>query len=355
MANNRWMLYGAYGYTGELVADEALKRGHKPILAGRSAEKLIPLAERLGLEYRVVALDDPAALQKALSEVDLVFHAAGPFIHTASPMLDACVETGTHYVDITGEIAVFRKTFKCDEAARQKNIVLVSGVGFDIIPTDCLSSYVASQVPGAIELEIAFQAISQVSAGTTKSSLEGAGKGGWVRRDGQLTPYHLGKGAKQIRFSHGKQRWVMPIPWGDLETAYRATGIPNITTYMSYHPRMIRMVKMFSPVFPYLLALKPVRGLIRTYIEKRITGPDEQLRQSGKSYIWAKAADKNGDFKEAWLETMEAYQFTAVGGVRCVEKIFEQHPVGALTPSQAFGADFVLEIEGTRRLDKLDG
>ncbi|KAB2863717.1 MAG: NAD(P)H-binding protein, partial [Anaerolineae bacterium] len=138
MANNRWILYGAYGYTGELVAEEALKRGHTPILAGRSAEKLIPLAERLGLEYRVFSLDDTPALKNALADVDLVFHAAGPFIYTASPMLDACIETGTHYVDITGEILVFRKTFKRDEAARQKNIALISGVGFDIIPTDCL-------------------------------------------------------------------------------------------------------------------------------------------------------------------------------------------------------------------------
>lgn len=354
MANNRWMLYGAYGYTGELVAEEALKRGHKPILAGRSAEKLVPLAERLGLEYQVFSLDDTPALKNALADVDLVFHAAGPFIYTASPMLDACVETGTNYVDITGEILVFRKTFKRDEAARQKNIALISGVGFDIIPTDCLSSYVASQVPEAVELEIAFQAISQTSAGTAKSALAGLGKGGTVRRDGQLIPYPLGKGAKQIRFSHGKQRWAMPIPWGDLETAYRATGIPNITTYMSYRPRMIRTVKTFSPLFPYLLAVKPVRRLIQWWVEKRITGPDEHLRQSGKSYIWAKATDKNGNSKEAWLETMEAYQLTAVGGVRCVEKIFEQHPVGALTPSQAFGADFVLEIEGTKRFDNLD-
>lgn len=352
MAERRWMLYGAYGYTGELVAEEALKRGHKPLLAGRSAEKLIPLAERLGLEYRVFSLDNSEALKNALNEVDLVFHAAGPFVYTASPMLDACLETNTHYVDITGEILVFKKTFGRDEVARQKNIAMISGVGFDIIPTDCLSSYVASKVPGATELEIAFQAISQTSAGTAKSALTGAPKGGTVRRDGKLIPYPLGKGARQIRFSHGKERWVMPIPWGDLETAYRATNIPNITVYMSYPPRMIQTLKLVGPLLPKLLSIKPIRQFAQKRAEK-MTGPDEQLRQKGKSYIWARASDGKGNEAQAWLETMEAYQLTAVGGVRSVEKIFEQSPVGALTPSQAFGADFVLEFEGTKRFDAI--
>ena len=45
----RWLLYGASGYTGRMIAEEAVRRGHRPVLAGRSAERVRPLAESLGL------------------------------------------------------------------------------------------------------------------------------------------------------------------------------------------------------------------------------------------------------------------------------------------------------------------
>ncbi|MCB9454253.1 MAG: saccharopine dehydrogenase NADP-binding domain-containing protein, partial [Anaerolineaceae bacterium] len=152
----QWMLYGATGYSGRLLAEEAIRRGHQPLLAGRSEEKLQPLAESLGLEYRAVPLDDAEALTRAVSRVALVLHAAGPFMQTSPPMLAACLSAGTHYLDITGEIPVLRNIFTFDEAARERGIALISGVGFDVIPTDCLSRYVADQVSGATTLELAF-------------------------------------------------------------------------------------------------------------------------------------------------------------------------------------------------------
>src|SRR5690349_20732590 len=98
------MIYGATGYTGALVAEAAVQRGHKPILAGRDASKLKPLAERLGLEWQAISLDDTAALGKAVAEVDLVMHCAGPFTMTSRPMLRACLAGKAHYLDITGEV-----------------------------------------------------------------------------------------------------------------------------------------------------------------------------------------------------------------------------------------------------------
>ena len=104
MADYRWMIYGAYGYTGRLVALNAVRQGQRPLLAGRSAEKLAPLAERLGLDWVAVDLADQAALRQAIGRVELVYHAAGPFVRTSAPMIDACLATGAHYLDLTGEI-----------------------------------------------------------------------------------------------------------------------------------------------------------------------------------------------------------------------------------------------------------
>lgn len=347
-----WMIYGAYGYTGELVAEEAVRRGHRPLLAGRSEERLIPLAERLGLDWVAPKLDDSRSLNKALAQMDLVFHAAGPFAFTSDPMIRACLATGTNYVDITGELPVFRNTFSYDHAAIQRGIALISGVGFDVVATDCMAEYVANQMPAATELEIAVTALDQASPGTIKTMLEMLPQGVWRRRAGKLVPCGWGKDGKTVRFLHG-ERVTMPVPWGDLETAYQTTGIPNITTYLAVPPRSIRLLRWTAPLSQRTLKLKPIRRVLQKLVDRTVHGPDAEMRQTARSHVWARAADKSGNEAQAWLETVETYQFTVIGGVRCVERVLQDRPVGALTPALAFGADFVLEIEGTQRFDAL--
>jgi len=178
--------------------------------------------------------------------------------------------------------------------------------------------------------------------------------GNWVHRNGKLVSYPFGKGARRIRFSD-RERKVLPIPWGDLATAYRTTGIPNITTNMAFPRRIARLLRVSGPLFNNFPAVDLFRNSAKTWVEKSVQNPDEHLRSTGRSYVWTCANDQKGNTVQAWLETLEAYQFTAVAGVRCVAKIFSLQPVGALTPSQAFGVNFVLEIEGTRRFDQLPG
>jgi short subunit dehydrogenase-like uncharacterized protein len=352
MARDPWLLYGAYGYTGKLIAEEAVRRGHHPILAGRSRSRLEPLAQRLGLDWIVVDLEDSAALANATASVDLVFHAAGPFIHTSAPMLRACLATNTNYVDITGELPVFAHTFAQDEVARQRGVALLSGVGFDVVPTDCLAKYVAEQLPDAVRLDIAIASLSHASAGTIKTMLEFIPNDGKVRRDGKLVTFPFGAGARRVRFSD-RERAVLPIPWGDLQTAHRTTGIPNITTYIAYPDPAIRMIRWSAPLLQWLLSHYPMRRIAQAWAAQWVRGPNAALREHGRSYIWACVSDAQGTTVQAWLQTPEAYHFTALAGVHCVERLLQQRPVGALTPALAFGADFVLEIEGTNRKDEL--
>lgn len=350
-----WMLYGATGYTGVLLAEEAVRRGHRPLLAGRSAEKLMPLAERLGLEYRAVGLGDHEVLVQALEDVELVLHVAGPFSQTSAPMIRACLAAGAHYLDMTGEISVFENTYGHDEAAKAKGVALISGVGFDVIPTDCLARYVADKVPDANRLDIAMHAITNTSPGTTKTQLEIVAGGGLARRDGWLVPYPLGSGARRVHFSHGEKQ-VVAGPLADLSSAYRATRVPNITTYIVLPPVLATIATRATPLFPLLQSLfasARVRRVFGWLIERFVKGPDAAHRQQSRSYIWARAANAQGDTAQAWLETIEAYEFTAVAGIRSVERVLVGDLSGALSPAQAFGADFVLEIEGTTRLDSL--
>jgi short subunit dehydrogenase-like uncharacterized protein len=112
-----FLIYGANGYTGELIAREAVKRGLQPILSGRSQNKVEPLAKELDLIYRTFSLEDKKSLEYTLKEVDFVVHCAGPFSLTSNPMVEACLRTGKHYLDITGEIAVFEAMARRDERA----------------------------------------------------------------------------------------------------------------------------------------------------------------------------------------------------------------------------------------------
>jgi short subunit dehydrogenase-like uncharacterized protein len=347
-----WLLYGANGYTGQLVAEEALRRGHRPILAGRSADKVRPLAEKLGLSWTAFGLDDISAITKAIEGADLVFHAAGPFAHTSEPMVTACIARGAHYVDVTGEIAVFARTLDRDAEARRANVSLISGVGFDVIPTDCLAKFVADKLPDARHLEIAFATAGKASGGTTKSMIEALPQGNFARREGALVPIPMGGDVRTFRFSD-KERLAIAIPWGDLETAYKTTGIPNITTYLALPPSQVRALRLFGGALSRAMKSDRLRDAALRLAEKRVHGPAEADRAAGRSYAYARVRDAEGKQVEAWLETIDGYAFTAKGGVRAVERVLAENPVGATTPALAFGADFALEIEGTRRFEHL--
>ncbi|WP_044278282.1 saccharopine dehydrogenase family protein [Myxococcus stipitatus] len=346
----RWLLYGASGYTGRLIAEEAVRRGHRPVLSGRSLEKLTPLAEALGLEVRPAALEDPRQLSAALKDLPLVLHAAGPFVRTAEPMRQACLAQGVHYQDITGEIPVFEGSFRLDAEAKARGVSLMSGVGFDVVPTDCLARYVADLVPGATELEIAISGGSQASAGTAKSVVLQLPEGGKARRGGVLVSYPLGQGIRRLRFDD-KERTVMPIPWGDLSTAYRTTGIENITTLMAVRSTSAQVLRWTAPVLREALKVGLVRDRVLRLIDSRVHGPTAETREKVRSHIWAQARAPDGRSSQAWLQVPEGYLFTARAAVLAVEELLAQPTPGALTPAGAFGADFVLRVEGCRRLD----
>src|SRR5262245_53880099 len=330
MSHTTWMIYGATGTTGTLIAEAALRRGHQPMLAGRSAASLAALGERLGLPWKAVSLDEPDQLQQAVSEVDAVLNAAGPFIATAPPLVEACLAAGTSYLDIAAEIPVLQHLFARDQVARERNIALIGGVGFGVVASNGLVKYVADQLPGAATLELAVKADNQeASQGATKSVLAVLAGGGQVYRDGHLVPFRLGKGLKALRFPDGTFD-ILPVPSGDLEAAYRTTGIPNITAFIPFR----RSAALLLPLVQWGLALRPIRERLEAALDKR--GTRQRANQAGgrrTSYAWARAMNQNGHQVEAWLELGEGYDFTAASSVQAVEHVLRDHRSGALTPA----------------------
>ena len=345
----KWMIYGAYGYTGELLSHEAIKRGHKPVLAGRSTEKLIPLAKKFDLDYVIFDLEDENKIFNNVKDFDLVFNSAGPYKYTNDPMVKSCLKAGVNYLDVTGELPIMEKNFTYDQQARDQDIAVISGVGFDVIPTDCMAKYVSEKISNPTHLEIAIAGIGGgASAGTIKTMLEYFSLGTLIRKDGQLVK-PLDKETRKIRFLD-KERKVSPVSWGDLSTAYRSTGIPNIITYF---PNLKMTGSLKSQGNDKESKKFNLKERIK-WVEEDIHGPDEKTRLRSKSQIWVHVINDKGDNAQAWLETMEGYRFTSIGGIRSVEKVFELKPKGVLTPSLAFGADFILEFPETMRVDAIN-
>jgi saccharopine dehydrogenase (NAD+, L-lysine-forming) len=340
------MVYGASGYTGELVAKLAVQRGEPPVLAGRSAAKIEPLAARLGCPHVVLDLDNRRALRNALVDVQVVAHCAGPFARTSRDMVDACLDTGTHYLDITGEIDVFEEIYARHDEAEQADVVLLPGGGFDVVPSDCLAAMLAQRLPDADELELAFTLGGGISGGTLKTAIESAAAGGRARVDGELRTVSIGHRSRIADFPSGPRR-VTAIPWGDVSSAFRSTGIRDITTYTVVPGGDLigRGQQLLAP----LLRMPAVQRAGTTLVERLVRGPSEDRQSAGRAELWGRVHNRDGQQVTGTLTTPAAYQLTADAVVRGVARLLAGGVApGAHTPSSAFGADFVTTLDGVR-------
>ena len=346
-----FLIYGSYGYTGTLIVEQAVKQGLRPLLAGRDENQLRSQAEKFGLEYRAFPLENTAALDAALQEVEAVLHCAGPFVLTFRQMAEACIRNKKHYVDISGEIEGFETLAKMDEDAKSAGVMLLPGGGFDVVPSDCLSAYVAGKLASATHLELYIKSIgSGVSRGTARSGIENSHRQGRIRREGKIVSVPNLWDSKDIDFGRGPTRLVS-VGWGDVSTAYHSTGIPNVTVYMSFPPAMINMMRLTRFAGP-LLYTRTARNFIKRLIGKFLPpGPSRRQNENGFSLLIAEVRD-SGQMVRAKLQTPEAYHLTALTSVEIMRRILaSDYRPGFLTPSKAYGADFILQFSGVTRKD----
>lgn len=344
------LIYGSYGYTGQLIVAQALARGLRPILAGRDAARVRAQGEALRLPYRAFGLDNRVAMDAALIEATLVLHAAGPFSRTAAPMAAACLRTRTHYLDITGEIAVFEALASRDAEAQAAGIMLLPGVGFDVVPSDCLAAHLVRRLPTANRLALAFDARGGISRGTAATMLETSGGGGAIRRGGVIETVPAAWRTRTIDFGSGPVD-ATTIPWGDVSTAYHSTGVGNIEVYAA-SPPTVRRVMVASRYLGWVLAAPPVRYVLQRLVRAGPAGPTGAARARYTSRLWGEATDRDGRRAVARITGPQSYALTALTSVAAAEKVLSGGALpGFQTPSRAFGSEFILEIPGVRRED----
>jgi len=349
MEKSKILIYGANGFTGKLVIEEALKQGMHIVIAGRNADALQLLATQFGVECRIFSLEHVKTVTNQLNNIHTVIHCAGPFHLTYKNMSEACLLTGTHYLDITGEWKVFEALQAENKRAQQKGIMMMPGAGFDVVPSDCLAFKMKSQMPDAQRLTLAFCSVGgSWSGGTMKTMIDGVGEGGKVRVDGKLktVPYAY----KTKRINYGPFETISTtIPWGDISTAWFSTGIPNIEVYLGANESMIRQMKRLNWISPILKA-----GWIRKIMKKQVDKSRHRMEKKtlnpeAKSYFYCKVENASGKFQEGRLQTINGYILTAktasLIAKKCVSGNFKS---GYQTPASAYGWQLIEEIEGSK-------
>lgn len=346
------LIYGANGYTAELILRLAKNDNATPIVAGRTESKIKPIAEELDLRYRIFGLDDPAEVDAGLEGCAVVLHCAGPFSRTARAMAEGCIRTKTHYLDITGEIEVFELMAGMGEKAKASGVMLMPGTGFDVVPSDCLAAHLKRRMPDAVDLELAFQGVGKPSRGTAITMVEGIAQGGMIRKDGKMTEVPSAWQTRRMDLGLGEVD-VMTIPWGDVSTAYYSTGIPDIKVFMAADPGLQKLAK-FSRYFGWVLSSRPVQSFLKGKIQSGPAGPSDEERVRSESRLWGKVTNASGKSMESKLRTPEGYTLTALTAWAIANRVVAGNaPPGYQTPSMAYGPDFILDFEGTERSDEV--
>lgn len=322
------LIYGATGYTGRLVSNRAKAIGLDFEIAGRDAAKLAMASAELGVGHRIFTLDDPASLPLHLHGFTVLLNCAGPFARTAEPLMQACIAVGAHYLDITAEIDVYRLAEALGDAAEQAGTMLLTGVGWDVVPTDCLAAHVAARVDTPRSLRIALQVAGSMSRGSAMSAGEIIGAGLMARVDGILMPKD-DDAIGVFDFGDGPVDCV-PLSFGDLVTAWRSTGIPNIEMF----------VHVSGDAFP--------QGDLASLPD----GPSAEERDAHRARAVAEVTDADGRTIRSMIETPNGYSYTPLAAAEAARRVLSgDYRPGFQTPVTVFGPAFAQGIADTSITD----
>ena len=336
-----WLIYGANGYIGKMLVYESIKEGLAPILAGRNGQKIFDLARETQLPCRVFDLTSKF-LNTFLEDCSLVVNCAGPYSTTSQKLLEACCETQTHYLDLSNEVWTYESIFEHANKWIRHDITVIPGLGFEVIPGDCLSAYLKRMLPDATKLSLGLSMRgTRASKGHLRSFVEAIAYGGRIRSEGHLKKVPLAWKTKLIPY-HALPSLSVAMPSPELSSSWMSTRIPNIETYVEMSTRSIRYLKMLRLFRPFLF-IKPFLSWVKKQLKHVAQPPHSRVYQKGKGTIWGEVQNHAGVRKEFRIHTNEAYQFTCQSVIVIVKKVLSGSiGRGCHTPSTALGPDFIL-------------
>jgi short subunit dehydrogenase-like uncharacterized protein len=349
MTAPRLLVYGGNGYTARLLLSRLQDLQIEATVAGRNPARVAAVAEELGLPQRAFPLEDAALLDRTLDDVDVLVNAAGPFVGTAQPLVEACLRKRIDYLDLCGELGPLDQALSRDAAARESNVMLLPGIGFDVVPSDCLAVHVAQRLPDATALTLSVSPSNFLSHGSATTLAEHAGVPVQIRKHGALEAMRWRMQMRWVDFGAGA-RPTVAVSWGDLVTAFHSTRIRNIEVY--FEATAFRWAAVAANQYcGWLLNAPGNRSWLKAFAELIPGGPNERQRHAERSVIVAEAR-RGSELVRSRLRTPDAYGFTAEAGAQVIQRVLQgaRRP-GFQTPAGLFGPDFVLSLCGVERED----
>ncbi len=335
--NSKILLYGANGYSAKLILEKLIAKNVNPVLAGRNKDEISALAKKHQLAYRIFDLNDLENIKNNLEDINTILNCAGPFSKTAKPLIDACLQNKRNYLDITGEVEIFKYAWSKNTVAIQNEITIMPGIGFDVVPTDCMAKLLTDEMQDAEKIQLAIAIKNgKISRGTFKSSLENISESVFFRENGEMKNIPFGEKNLNINFVDFKSS-ATAIPWADAYNAYFSTGIKNIEIYLAIPEIISSNVKFFAKI----LSNEIFKNLLTKIIDAFIVGPDEVSRRKSLSYIWGRAVNKVGNEIEHVFVYPDGYEFTALAAsVIAILILNGKGKAGTQTPALNFGNKF---------------
>lgn len=332
----RVLLYGATGFSGRLLSECLLEQGIDVVLAGRNEARLTAMARRWNLDCRVFSLDDPAQIEAALDTIHVVLHAAGPFQRTALPMMAACIRTGTHYLDLAGEWPVFQQAMDLGDRAAGNGVMLMPGIGFSIVASDCLLAMARARFPEAVALRLALSAPDVMSRGTFRSLMGLTSSTVTVRRNGTPTALPAGSLSRCFDFGTGLRKAVA-VTWPDVVISQVTDGISTLEVYAEADWPVQFVYRSGSGLAPLHQSALGQR-LLDLVSHGWPQAPSATQRQRSGFTLVVEAEDRWRRCRSLRIQTPDGYTVTGATATAIVGRVLKgQIAAGFQSPAHLYG------------------
>jgi len=327
------LIYGATGYTGILISEYFAK--HVALsdpnirwgIVGRDIDKMLGLIKYLviktnnkkleQLKYFIVSQQDE--LEDIFRKTQVVINCVGPFFKYGEPVVEACIKAKTHYTDITGEPNYIRNILKYNEEARNNNLIIVPAAGFDSVPADMCVFLAQNRSKSPLsEVRLYVEPLTGgLSYGTINTFIESISKGPKrAPKEGEQKTKSIQKLVPH-RASRTKD-WVVPFnytsdPYVVTLSARQANIKPFCYAQYLQVKGFFQMIWfMFIGFLLFLIVKIPGGGKFILGLQKKGSGPSEQVRMLCRTGVQLFASNEEKDLIEVAFHGPESYTVTAI-------------------------------------------
>ena len=330
-------VYGASGYTGQLVAAELRRRDIDTVLSGRNADRLARV-EWPRAEVRPARPDDAAALAEAFRDCDAVINCAGPFTSFGEAIVRAAIDAGCHYVDTSAEQAYVKGLFDTfADDAQVAGVAVVPATGYDILPGDFVAHLAGQRVEPVEELVVSYDV---AGFGMTRGTLRSA--------------YEMLNG-DQLSYEDDDWQWDSKPPrrstmaFPDTSGEAPVIGWPGcevVTIPRHVRTRHVEVVINAAAAEPdFFELLQAPAEVANQIIDGLPEGPTQQERTKATFVIIADAIGVDGRHSRAVVRGRDIYGCTAVIAVEGARRLITgRDRTGVLSPAQAYDVEDFLQF-----------